>query len=229
MSDIVGRRIRQLRGEFKWTREELAQECAKLGVAITPDVIVNIEMGRPDRKSGERRRDITADELVTLAYVLKTSPAALTLPEPGIRLAITPNVAAEPEQIAEWFAGRQWPSGLPPAPFDRNTAHLRLFHAAWEAWEAYKTADRAARWARESSDEDAAARHAAAAEERVRDLARVVDAVIDAGLESPVLNPGIARMMVARHWVRARPDQLRVVHPEPDQPCIVFLSDLDEE
>lgn len=213
-SDIAGRRVKELRDQLDWTREDLAKECARLGAKITADVIVNIETGRRDKATGERRRDVTVDELVMLAQALKTSPTDLLLPGPGETLAITPEVEAEPLMIAEWFAGRAWSSGLPPVPFDRNTAAVRLYHAAWEAWEAYKAADRAANWARKSGDESAAEAHSASAEERLRDFGRAIDAMIDTGLQSPWVAPGIAQRM---SWMR-HADQLRVID----------LSDLDE-
>lgn len=206
----MGRRVKELRDQLDWTREDLAKECARLGAKITADVIVNIETGRRDKTTKERRRDVTVDELVMLAQVLKTSPADLVLPKPGEDLAITPDASAPPYSVAEWFAGRQWSTGLPPVPFGRNTAHLRLYHAAWEAWEAFKNADRAARWARKSGEEEAAKTHDAVADNRLRDLGQTIDAMLDAGLESPWLTPGVAQMMLKQGWIKHSADELRV-------------------
>jgi hypothetical protein len=56
---------------------ELAARCAELGAGhLTENVIENIESGRRD-KQGRRRRDVTVDELLTLAVALNVAPVHL--------------------------------------------------------------------------------------------------------------------------------------------------------
>lgn len=80
VSDLVGARVRGLREQNKWTRDQLAARCARAGAAwLTSAAITNIELGRRD-KDGNRRRDVTVDELVALSAAFSVPPKAL-LPE----------------------------------------------------------------------------------------------------------------------------------------------------
>jgi transcriptional regulator with XRE-family HTH domain len=79
-SDAVARQIQQIRKRRSWSAKRLAQECAGAGAEhLTESVIANIESGRRDQH-GRRRRDVTVDELVSLAQVLKV-PVLQLLPE----------------------------------------------------------------------------------------------------------------------------------------------------
>ena len=76
ISDSVGANVRDLRKRRGWKPADLAERCRQLGAeAITPAVIENIEHGR--RRDGVRTRDITVDELVSLALALSVAPADL--------------------------------------------------------------------------------------------------------------------------------------------------------
>jgi transcriptional regulator with XRE-family HTH domain len=76
-SELLAAYIRKLRDERGWTAEGIAARCAKAGAPeITRSVIANIETGRRDA-AGWRRRDVTVDELVTLAAVLEMPAGAL--------------------------------------------------------------------------------------------------------------------------------------------------------
>jgi transcriptional regulator with XRE-family HTH domain len=76
-SDVVARRIREIRRRREWSAARLAEECAKCGFPqLTEPVINNIESGRRD-KHGRRRRDVTVDELDAFARVLGVPPAEL--------------------------------------------------------------------------------------------------------------------------------------------------------
>jgi transcriptional regulator with XRE-family HTH domain len=69
-SDVVARRVREIRKQRGWTAERLAAECARVGASqLTASVIANIESGRRDQQ-GRRRRDVTVDELLHLAAAL---------------------------------------------------------------------------------------------------------------------------------------------------------------
>lgn len=77
VSDIVGANIRSLRDQNRWTRDELAARCAeRFTPPLTAAMITNIELGKRD-KQGNRRRDITVDELIVLADAFSVPPAAL--------------------------------------------------------------------------------------------------------------------------------------------------------
>ncbi|MEU3452270.1 helix-turn-helix transcriptional regulator [Micromonospora sp. NPDC006766] len=77
ISDAVVGRIRKHRRAADMTRAQLAQRCAALGSPdITEAALANIETGRRDA-DGQRRRDLTVDELIVLADALEVDPSQL--------------------------------------------------------------------------------------------------------------------------------------------------------
>ncbi|MFH8539465.1 helix-turn-helix domain-containing protein [Streptomyces tendae] len=80
MSDLVAERVQQVRKKRGWTVKQLAERCAELGAPeLTAQALYNLENGRRD-DSGRRRRDVTVDELLKLAYVLSVAPLHLLVP-----------------------------------------------------------------------------------------------------------------------------------------------------
>ncbi len=76
-SDIVANGIRTLRRSRGWSRDHLAERCARLGYpALTAPALANIETGRRDAR-GRRRRDVTVDELFVFAEAFGTPVDAL--------------------------------------------------------------------------------------------------------------------------------------------------------
>ena len=76
-SDLTAVRIRETRRRRGWTARQLADRCAEAGAPeLTVSVIANIETGRRDAE-GHRRRDVTIDEALALAYVLEVPPVVL--------------------------------------------------------------------------------------------------------------------------------------------------------
>jgi 8-oxo-dGTP diphosphatase len=105
-SDLAGARVREARGRRRWTARELAERCAEAGApGLTGSVIANIETGRRD-KDGQRRRDITVDELLALAYALEVPPAALLAPGEGERIQITSKAEMGAAVALAFFSGR---------------------------------------------------------------------------------------------------------------------------
>lgn len=78
-SDVVAERVREVRKRRGWTPHQLAQECADVGLQLSANAIENIESGRRD-KNGRRRRHITVDELIGLAFALDVAPVHLVFP-----------------------------------------------------------------------------------------------------------------------------------------------------
>ncbi|MFI6049969.1 helix-turn-helix domain-containing protein [Streptomyces violascens] len=80
LSDLVADQIRMHRTRLGLNREQLAEECARLGAPeLTYAAITNIETGRRD-KEGKRRREVSVDELMTFAYALSVPPLLLAFP-----------------------------------------------------------------------------------------------------------------------------------------------------
>lgn len=80
-SDEVAARVKESRQRQGWTAARLALRCGEVGAPeITASVLANIESGRPDPVTGQRRRRITLEELLALAAALRTKPERLLYP-----------------------------------------------------------------------------------------------------------------------------------------------------
>lgn len=99
-SDIAALRIREARGRRGWRVKDLAERCKKAGVPhITAAVITNLETRR---RPG---REITAEELVALAWILDVPPVQLLCPISGTEeLGIVPGEEKGPLEAAAWLA-----------------------------------------------------------------------------------------------------------------------------
>lgn len=103
-----------------WSVRELVEQCAAVGFKVTSSVIENIEGQKRPSQEGRRRREVTADEVVALAYVLNVSPLSLLTPRNDLdRCRITSTVTLEAGDLGRWIAG-QVPKVLGAPPFDRD-------------------------------------------------------------------------------------------------------------
>jgi transcriptional regulator with XRE-family HTH domain len=110
VSDLIAERLRAVRAGLGWTAADLAAACARAGQPkITAAVIANIETGRrnPD---GSRRRQVSADEMLLFAAVLKIPPADLLadpLADDGDHGPLTRIAPGRPllsaRQLARWL------------------------------------------------------------------------------------------------------------------------------
>jgi transcriptional regulator with XRE-family HTH domain len=105
-SDFVGLRIKEIRQSHGWTAKDLADRCAEVGAPeITAAVIANIETGRRDA-DGRRRREVTIDETLALAYALEVPPVFLFVPLNGDeRLHVTAKIEMDAPSAAAWVNG----------------------------------------------------------------------------------------------------------------------------
>lgn len=127
-SDQIGRKIKEVRQRRGLTAEQLADRCADIGAPhISAAVLANIETGRRDKTTGQRRRELTVEELLILAVALEAPPAVLLLPAGDERLAITPDIEMHGFDVLAWLGGE----GYPPSAVrrDRGTV-LRWFEVA---------------------------------------------------------------------------------------------------
>jgi transcriptional regulator with XRE-family HTH domain len=106
-SDIAGRRIREARKRRGWTVRDLAGKCAEAGVPrITAPVITNLETRR---RAG---REVSAEELVALAWVLEVPPVQLLSPLDGDEvLEIVPGEDKDPVAAAAWLSDDDYSLG----------------------------------------------------------------------------------------------------------------------
>lgn len=112
ISDLVAERIKEERGRLGLTTKTLADRCAALGAPhLTASVLMNIESGRKD-STGRRRRAITVDELLVIAYALEVSPLPMLLPELNVLYPVAGETVSSARAVYEWFIGEL----LPPLP-----------------------------------------------------------------------------------------------------------------
>ena len=99
-SDIAARRIREERTRKGWRVRDLADRCKEAGAGtLTAPVITNLETRR---RPG---REITAEELLALAFVLEVPPVQLLCPLDGDEvLEVVPGCAKGPLDAAAWLA-----------------------------------------------------------------------------------------------------------------------------
>jgi transcriptional regulator with XRE-family HTH domain len=109
----VAANVRRIRDEVRgWSTYELAGQLAKAGRPIAPSAVSKIERGE---------RQVTVDDLLALAYVLRVTPNALLLPstaEGEIELTAAGTYAAG--DVWDWAEGTR-PLDLPAN--DDGTAH----------------------------------------------------------------------------------------------------------
>jgi transcriptional regulator with XRE-family HTH domain len=80
-SEAVAQRVRELRHKRGWSAQDLANRCAEIGAMdLTADVLANIETGRRHPRTGVRRREVTVEELLSLARALDVLPSDLLEP-----------------------------------------------------------------------------------------------------------------------------------------------------
>lgn len=116
-SDVVGDWVRVLRQRRGWTAKKLAGHCAEAGAPLlTGPSILNIETGRRDA-AGRRRRDVSVDELLTLAYVLGVSPVSLLFPESGAVLVTSTTPISDLEALRRWVRGGAPLPGMDPTSY----------------------------------------------------------------------------------------------------------------
>ena len=124
-SDLAGARIREIRGRRGWTARQLADRCADAGAPeLTASVIANIETGRRDTE-GRRRRDVTIDELMALAYVLEVPPVSLLVPAEGGQIEITSKVEMGVAVALGFFSGR-----MPAPDAEQRAGWIDIAHNA---------------------------------------------------------------------------------------------------
>jgi hypothetical protein len=106
VSDAIGAAVRAGRKLHGWNREDLAAVCASLGMPrLTATVIYDIESGRRGRPRG--RREITADEWITLALALDLAPIHMAVPiDDGAQVQLTPDITERAGVVRQWVRGR---------------------------------------------------------------------------------------------------------------------------
>lgn len=100
-TQIVARRVAQLRARRGMSAQKLADRCADYGMPeLNRSVLTNLE--------NNRRQAVTVDELLTLALALGVAPLHLLIPtDDDARVAITPNSDVDAAYARQWAIGEQ--------------------------------------------------------------------------------------------------------------------------
>ncbi|WP_411129934.1 hypothetical protein [Streptomyces sp. x-19] len=136
-SDVVAEQMRKHRARLGLTREQLAEECARLGAPdLTYGALTNIETGRRN-KEGKRRRAISVDELLVLGLALAVPPLLLVLPLGGEETIPTVPAAEprDPYTVWKWFTGEETPTLAGPVD-GRHYADARPIGEDGPKWSA---------------------------------------------------------------------------------------------
>ena len=70
--EAVAQRVRELRTDRGWSRRKLGEELTEAGLEWDRDIVTNFELGR--------RRTLSVDEFLILAFVLDIAPVHLLVP-----------------------------------------------------------------------------------------------------------------------------------------------------
>jgi transcriptional regulator with XRE-family HTH domain len=148
-SEIIATQVRKRRRQLDLNRQQLADKCAQVGAPnITAAALTNIETGRPD-KEGNRRRDVTAEELLALAAALDMHPIDLLVPadaDDSDPYAVTREVLTSVGTAREWISGFAFLSD-PQTPRDFALAiHPMSAGRAQAASRAWFTPERQREW-----------------------------------------------------------------------------------
>jgi transcriptional regulator with XRE-family HTH domain len=203
VSDRVGAKVREHRQRLGLTREQLAERCAELGAdGITASVLVNIESGRPD-KQGVRRRDVTVDEVLILAYALDVPPIVLFVePDNHTPLPVTPKTQVSGWDALYWVTGEEEPPWLQDGEADSAERRRRWRDAASQLTEsrAVKTYVKRLRVLQARGDQ-------AAYMDLLRDMARASDILAMSGKDVPIVEEEHLNTMLEQGWLD-HPDEV---------------------
>src|SRR5688572_18323533 len=98
LAALVAKQVRRWREERNWTAVKLAEEMQGVGLTGWDRFTVrNLEQ--------HRRKSVSVDELLALAYVLNVPPVSLVIPPEvadGDQFEVTPTVTAPAGQVREW-------------------------------------------------------------------------------------------------------------------------------
>ncbi len=122
-SEVVARRVKELRKRHGWTAADLAARCADMGMeTLNRSVLANVESGR--------RKYVTIDEVLVLAHVLDVAPLHLFVPTsdaPDDRYTVSPEAWVPTVREA-----RAWVRGEYAGPTDPRVYFSEVPRDEWE-------------------------------------------------------------------------------------------------
>jgi hypothetical protein len=236
-SDVIAAQIKKHRERLGLTRDQLAEECAKLGAPqLTFAALTNVETGRKHPKTGQRRRQVSVDELLVLSYALAVPPLLLVFPLGELdEIPAPPHwKGIHPRAAWKWAMGEQAPGyvradGKPhadnsrigdegPTRFDawrRVVWPIELHQLLSDATEAYLKATgqltHLESIGQSKSDE---ANHASdVRQHHLNQIARTLEEMMTAGLSVPSYRADTAED-IRSTGLLSHPEMLPVIRPQ---------------
>jgi hypothetical protein len=130
VGDVIAEQVRYYRKRRGWSVKALAERCAAAGAPqLTEASLFNIERGQ-DGTAKRRRREVSADELLVLAYVLVAPPLMLVLPlRDGTPITVADGLELHPGLALRWMIGDE-DLGMPDEQadeFNRDARPMTLY------------------------------------------------------------------------------------------------------
>lgn len=90
--------MRELRRRHGWSGQKLAEEMTKVGIPWDRHIVANLETGR--------RRSVSVEELLALAYVLSVAPVHLLVPPAtDSPVHLVPRSSVDAKRARRWIRG----------------------------------------------------------------------------------------------------------------------------
>lgn len=201
IDDVIAAQVRRYRLLKGWSVKRLAEECDQLGAPqLTVSSLGNIERGQdPEAKRSPRR--VGAAELAVLAAALDVPPLALFVPLDGGRLDVTAKLTMTAMQAVDWFTALRPPTGMPTVGYQRAAGPLRLYAAASQYEAQAAELERAADRARQADDDEGRIHALAARDVHLQNLAHTLNALVDVGIQPPMLERRWIDLMATKGWL----------------------------
>ena len=131
---VIAARMRQLRTGRGWSAQRLSEEMSKVGVPWDRSIVANLESGR--------RRTVSVEEMLALAYVLSVAPVHLVVPPVGqddkTPYAVVPNSGEIPNPPPDTVRG--WIRGHAPWTADPRRYFTEVPDSEWNWEESFRAA-----------------------------------------------------------------------------------------
>lgn len=184
---VIAARMRQLRTGRGWSAQRLSEEMSKVGVPWDRSIVANLEYGR--------RRTVSVEEWLALAYVLAVPPPLLLLDlDAGTDVEIVSGVVLHPWLAWEWITGEHPPlvraAGggayvTQAEEFSRAKTAINLYRREGKAARAINDADSAIRSAEYVGDAGQLQAARTAQVDALHELAKVLDQMIEHDMTPP--------------------------------------------
>lgn len=223
---VLADRVRELRTRAGLSQAELAERMTEHGIPWKRATVVNLEKrGSESRKRGSMagRDAVTLQEWLTLATVLKVTPAALlTDPVSGTPVPIAKGVELDPWTASMWLTGQETLTETPGPEELRSMAALTVIRRLRVAIANYERNRKA-----EYTDDDAGRRAKEDAERRgLQSIKGIIEEFRRAGISMPPLSDQVragveglltAEVTEAEHYIQVVQERQTLREAETEQ------------